>query len=182
MQIALRHSLTSAEISGENRVGADEAVLLQAAGSTRRHLSVCPRRRGLTRARTRCDLIVESSPTTTVGRSLVFASVTILKHRECWGLVVNEAMHVGVPVIATDAVGPAAHGLVEAGEGFVVPERDVAALGEAMSQMFADDQLAARLGRRARERVAAYTFDAMVDAFELAVEYGIERHHRRRAA
>src|SRR5579883_3483923 len=54
----------------------------------------------------------------------VLPSVTMHDHKECWGLVVNEAFNQGVPVIATDAVGAAAGGLVRDGEtGFVVPER-----------------------------------------------------------
>jgi glycosyltransferase involved in cell wall biosynthesis len=37
-------------------------------------------------------------------RVLVLPSVTTLDFREPWGLVVNEAMHAGVPVIASDAL------------------------------------------------------------------------------
>ena len=47
-------------------------------------------------------------PETLAGaRCLVLPSVTTALDREPWGLVVNEAMHAGVPVIATDAVGAA---------------------------------------------------------------------------
>ena len=113
-------------------------------------------------------------------RGLVLPSVTTSMHRECWGLVVNEAMHAGIPVIATDAVGAAAHGLVEDGStGLVVKERDPVALGTAMTRLFSDDVLAADLGRRARERVSGFTFDAMADAFEAAVEFGIRRREGR---
>ena len=49
--------------------------------------------------------------------------------REPWGLVVNEAMNRGLPVIATDAVGAAAGGLVRDGHnGLVVPAGDAGAL------------------------------------------------------
>jgi glycosyltransferase involved in cell wall biosynthesis len=41
-------------------------------------------------------------------RCLVLPSVTTALDKEPWGLVVNEAMHAGVPVIATDGVGAAA--------------------------------------------------------------------------
>lgn len=113
-------------------------------------------------------------------RGLVLPSVTTSMHRECWGLVVNEAMHAGLPVIATDAVGAAAHGLVEDGHtGLVVKERDPTALGNAMSRLLADDILAADLGRQARDRVSGFTFEAMADAFEAAVEFGIRRREGR---
>ena len=109
-------------------------------------------------------------------RALVLPSVTTEDFREPWGLVVNEAMHAGLPVIATDAVGAAAHGLVEDGvTGLVVPERDPETLGAAMARVLADDVFAGELGRKARERVSSYTFEAMADAFEAAVEYGIRR-------
>ena len=56
---------------------------------------------------------------------LVLPSVTTRETNEPWGLVVNEAMHAGLPVIATDAVGAAAGGLVRDGHnGYVVPERN----------------------------------------------------------
>ena len=45
-------------------------------------------------------------------RCLVLPSITTDLDREPWGLVVNEAMHAGLPVVATDAVGAAAGGLV----------------------------------------------------------------------
>lgn len=113
-------------------------------------------------------------------RALVVPSVTTREDREAWGLVVNEAMHAGLPVIATDAVGAAAHGLVEDGiTGLVVKEQDPEKMGAAMSRLLSDGRLAAELGRRARERVSSYTFDAMADAFETAVEFGIRRHRQR---
>jgi glycosyltransferase involved in cell wall biosynthesis len=109
-------------------------------------------------------------------RALVLPSVTTNDFREPWGLVVNEAMHASVPVIATDAVGAAAGGLVEHGKsGLVVPERSPRALSSAMSQLLSDDVLTGELATGARERVSRFTFDAMADAFESAVDFGL-RH------
>jgi glycosyltransferase involved in cell wall biosynthesis len=109
-------------------------------------------------------------------RALVLPSITTNDFREPWGLVVNEAMHAGLPVVATDAVGAAAGGLVEQElTGFVVPERDPRALSSAMTRLLSDDALTATLAARARERVSRFSFDAMADAFEAAVEFGI-RH------
>jgi glycosyltransferase involved in cell wall biosynthesis len=110
------------------------------------------------------------------GRALVLPSVTTDTFREPWGLVVNEAMHAGLPVIATDAVGAAAGGLVKHGiTGLVVPERNPRALSSAMTQLLSDDVLTSMLATRALERVSQFTFDAMADAFEAAVEFAI-RH------
>ena len=43
---------------------------------------------------------------------VVLPSIPTRDFREPWGLVVNEAFHQGVPVIATEAVGAVAGGLV----------------------------------------------------------------------
>ena len=59
----------------------------------------------------------------------VLPSVPTPRFREPWGLVCNEAMLQGRPVIATDAVGAAAGGLVRDGQdGLVVPAGDAVAL------------------------------------------------------
>ena len=69
---------------------------------------------------------------------------------EPWGLVVNEAFHQGVPVIATDAVGAAAGGLVQHERtGLIVPAGDAAALRAALRRL-QDDPRAARPARRER--------------------------------
>jgi glycosyltransferase involved in cell wall biosynthesis len=110
-------------------------------------------------------------------RALVLPSTTTNAHRETWGLVVNEAMHAGLPVVATDAVGAAAHGLVEDMKtGLVVPERDPDALAQALSKLARSDALVSRLGHAARERAAGYTFSAMADGFEAAVTYARAAH------
>jgi glycosyltransferase involved in cell wall biosynthesis len=107
-------------------------------------------------------------------RCLVLPSITTALDREPWGLVVNEAMHAGVPVIATDAVGAAAGGLVHHDRnGLVVPERDHSALAAAIRKLAADPALAGRLGDQARHDVQRFSHRAMADAFEAAVEHAV---------
>ena len=80
---------------------------------------------------------------------LVVPSIRTRTFREPWGLVVNEAMNRGLPVIASDAVGAAAGGLVRDGvNGLVVPAGDSAALAAAIRRL-AGDAGAARAARRA---------------------------------
>ena len=70
---------------------------------------------------------------------LVLPSVTTRETNEPWGLVVNEAMHAGLPVVATDAVGAAVGGLVRDGQnGYVVPERNPGRLGDAIQRLVGD--------------------------------------------
>ena len=63
-------------------------------------------------------------------------SIATRTFREPWGLVANEAMHAGLPVIATDAVGAAAGGLVRhERNGLVVPAGDASALAGAIERL-----------------------------------------------
>lgn len=105
---------------------------------------------------------------------MVLPSETTEMKREPWGLVTNEAMHAGLPVVASSAVGAAAGGLVQDGRnGYVVPERDAGALAGALRRLLDDADAAARMGAQAREDVRAFTYERMADAFMAAVEYAI---------
>jgi glycosyltransferase involved in cell wall biosynthesis len=101
----------------------------------------------------------------------ILASVPTRRFREPWGLVCNEAMHQGKPVIASDAVGAVAGGLVrDDRNGLVIPAGDVEALKGAIDRLLADHTLREGLGARARLDVAPYNYDAMLDAFGHALE------------
>jgi glycosyltransferase involved in cell wall biosynthesis len=92
---------------------------------------------------------------------VVLPSVPTRDFREPWGLVVNEAFNQGVPVIATDATGAVAGGLVRHERtGLVVPAGDAGALAAALRRMHDEPALRARLGAAARDAVQAYTHDA----------------------
>jgi glycosyltransferase involved in cell wall biosynthesis len=100
----------------------------------------------------------------------VLASVPTARFREPWGLVLNEAMHQSRAVIASDAVGAAAGGLVRDGvTGLVVRAGDPDALTAAIRRLLSDQPLSRRLGQAGREAVGTYTYDAMVRAFDLAL-------------
>jgi glycosyltransferase involved in cell wall biosynthesis len=97
-------------------------------------------------------------------------SIPTARFREPWGLVCNEAMHQGRPVIASDSVGAVAGGLVRQGEtGLVVPSGDHEALMRATDRLLSDDELRERLGTAARTAVKPYTYDAMAEAFGQAL-------------
>ena len=101
---------------------------------------------------------------------LVVPSIPTRTFREPWGLVVNEAMNRRLPVIASDAVGAAAGGLVQdERNGLVVPAGDVGALAEAIGRLAQDPQLRARLGEAGAEDVGAYTHEAWAEGFSRAL-------------
>jgi glycosyltransferase involved in cell wall biosynthesis len=103
---------------------------------------------------------------------VVVPSIPTPRFREPWGLVCNEAMHGGTPVVATTAVGAAAGGLVRDGEtGLVVPAGDPATLAQAIARLLDDAPLRARLGAAGRAAVTAHTYAAMADAFGAALAH-----------
>ena len=107
---------------------------------------------------------------------LVLPSVTTRRSTEPWGLVVNEAMHAGLPVIATDAVGAARGGLVRDGQnGYVVARAQPGATRRRDRRLLADREAARRMGHQARVDAAEFNYDRMADAFEGAVEYAVHR-------
>jgi glycosyltransferase involved in cell wall biosynthesis len=101
---------------------------------------------------------------------LVVPSVPTATFREPWGLVVNEAMNRSVAVVASDAVGAAAGGLVRNGEtGLVVAAGDSGALATAMERLAAEAELRGRLGEAGNRAIAAYTHEAWSDGFSRAL-------------
>jgi glycosyltransferase involved in cell wall biosynthesis len=102
---------------------------------------------------------------------LVVPSIPTRLFTEPWGLVVNEAMNQRCAVIATDAVGAAAGGLVQhERNGLIVPARSPAALADALAELARDRERCAAFGRNGAADVAGYTYSAWADAFVKAVE------------
>ncbi len=102
----------------------------------------------------------------------VLPSITTPQFKEPWGLVINEAFNQGVPVIATDAVGAAAGGLVQHEvNGYIVSERDSEALRQHLQLLLDDDERRLRFGQAARQIVLDWNNAAMVNTFLSAIEF-----------
>ncbi|HUA75325.1 MAG TPA: glycosyltransferase family 4 protein [Solirubrobacteraceae bacterium] len=102
--------------------------------------------------------------------ALVLPSIATRTFREPWGLVINEAMNRGLPVIASDAVGAVAGGLVRDGEnGLVVAAGDSDALAHALARLAGDPELRSRLGEQGARDVQAYTYRAWAQGFSGAL-------------
>jgi glycosyltransferase involved in cell wall biosynthesis len=102
---------------------------------------------------------------------------------EPWGLVVNEALAYGLPVIATDEVG-AAYDLVDPGvNGYMVPAGSARALAEAMRAVreWTPERFERSAGH-SRAKLESWSTDraadAMVDACRLALEHRAEVRSR----
>ena len=117
---------------------------------------------------------VDTLPYYAISDMFVLPSITTNRGKETWGLVVNEAFNQGLPVIATDAVGAAAGGLIENGvNGFIVPEQNSKALANAIQYILNDQTLQKQMSQNALRKIAKWDNELMVKGFEEAVEYVI---------
>ncbi len=109
---------------------------------------------------------------------VVLPSARTRHEAEVWGLVLNEAMSVGKPVIATTAVG-AAYDLIENGiNGYVVNQGDAEALYNALQKMLSNSKKLKKMGAKCREKInERFTYSHMAQGFVAAVQHATERAH-----
>ena len=102
--------------------------------------------------------------------ALVLPSIRTATFTEPWGLVCNEAMHQGTPIVATDAVGAVAGGLVVDGRnGLVAPAGDAAELAARIRTLAKNPQLREGLGRNAARDVSRFSYVAWVKGIQQAL-------------
>jgi 1,2-diacylglycerol 3-alpha-glucosyltransferase len=81
-------------------------------------------------------------------------------HSDPWGLVVNEAMASGLPVIASNVAG-CVRDLVEDGwNGFIVPVSDVRRICSSMELLAKGNDLRGQMGERSLQRIQEYSPEA----------------------
>lgn len=86
-----------------------------------------------------------------------FASCFVLPSiSEPWGLVVNEAMASGLPVLVSSRCGCAADLVEESANGFLFDPEDADAIADVMARISSGIVDLAKMGQRSRERVAAF--------------------------
>jgi glycosyltransferase involved in cell wall biosynthesis len=74
-------------------------------------------------------------------------------HSDPWGLVVNEAMASGLPVIATDVAGCTPDLVLDSITGFVVPAHNPDRLAEALLRVATDREQTLQMGRQAALKI-----------------------------
>jgi glycosyltransferase involved in cell wall biosynthesis len=88
------------------------------------------------------------------------SSVFVLPARhEPWGLIVNEVMNAGRAVIVSNEVGCQPDLVTDGVEGCVFPAGDVDALAEALRSVLLTPRTAEQMGKRALERIGAWSFE-----------------------
>ena len=78
--------------------------------------------------------------------------------RETWGLVLNEAMLFGMPVVTTSAVGAGADLVVADVTGYTFEPGDCVTLAKHLDMLLNDPDARRRMGEAARCRISAYTY------------------------
>jgi glycosyltransferase involved in cell wall biosynthesis len=107
-----------------------------------------------------------------ISRAYACADVLVLPSRydETWGLVCNEGMSCGLPVVVTDKVG-AANDLGRDGvNGFVVSADEPSELADRLRLLVLDAPLRQRLGSAARESVERFSYEVAARGVLSAVE------------
>ena len=86
---------------------------------------------------------------------------------ESFGMTIVEAMHCGVPVVATDCPHGPGEIISHGKDGLLVPlDGGADAYADALLKLVDDRELRLRLGRAARERAAAYAPDVIARRYE----------------
>ncbi len=100
------------------------------------------------------------------------ATVFVLPARhEPWGLIVNEVMNAGCPIIVTDDVGCYPDLVTDGVEGFIYPARDVAALTGALRRILASPETAATMGQAALRRINRWSFEEDIAGLKQALAH-----------
>ncbi|HET9407730.1 MAG TPA: glycosyltransferase family 4 protein [Candidatus Sulfotelmatobacter sp.] len=88
-----------------------------------------------------------------------------------WGLVVNEAMACGLPIIASKVAGCVADLVEDGGNGLVVDAGDIEGLAAALRKLAEQPKLSARFGEISVRKIQAYSPETCAEGFVKAVSF-----------
>jgi len=82
---------------------------------------------------------------------------------ETWGLVINEAMNFGLPVITSNKVGCAGDLICEGENGYTAPWNDLSALVNSLEVLVSDASLRHAFGQRSLEIIKGWSIERTAD-------------------
>jgi 1,2-diacylglycerol 3-alpha-glucosyltransferase len=83
--------------------------------------------------------------------------IVLPTYTDTWGLVVNEAMACGLPVILSRAAGCSSDLIVEGWNGYVIPSQDGDSLARAMQNLARHSDLCADMGANSQKRILEFS-------------------------
>lgn len=92
-------------------------------------------------------------------------------YNETWGLIVNEVMNAGRPIVVTDQVGCQPDLVHDGVNGFVYPAFDVDALATCLRRLIQDPALRATMGENSLRIIRQYSFDQDVAGLREALAH-----------
>jgi len=141
-------------------------VLFVGSGPLRAELEKATARRGLESVR-----FVGFQNQSQLARYYAAADIFVFPSAyEPYGLAVNEAMCLGLPIVTTPAVASAADLVREGENGFLFPVGDIEALGQRLERLAADAALRRRMGERSRQLIATWDYSRAVEVIVEALE------------
>jgi glycosyltransferase involved in cell wall biosynthesis len=93
---------------------------------------------------------------------------------DIWGLVVNEALSMGKPVICTERIG-AAELVRDGGNGYIVPIRSPAEIADRIERLYNDRQLLNRMSEEALDITERWNSKLAIESLKSLVHYVREK-------
>jgi len=105
-----------------------------------------------------------------LARVMAFATGLVLPtHSDTWGLVVNEAMACGLPVVVSRVAGCAADLVQDGWNGFIVNPRERHNLTDVLARLAGDERLCSRMGQNSLIRIRDFSPQKCADGLATAV-------------
>lgn len=96
---------------------------------------------------------------------------------EAWGLVVNEALSMSLPVVATEAVGCVPDLVQDGRNGYVVAPGDVATLRQALRRLAEDRPRREQMGKESRAIFEEFnSYEKEYRGFDAAIRFVLTHH------
>lgn len=108
-----------------------------------------------------------------VGDVLILAS-----NEEPWGLVINEAMAAGLPIISSDECGASLDLVQDYRNGFVIPAGQEGALKEKISYLF-ENNLTNSYGEESKRIISQWSFTNSAKNFNEMIEFICKKNIRK---
>lgn len=96
---------------------------------------------------------------------------------EAWGLVINEALSMSLPVVTTEAVGCVPDLVQEGRNGYVVAPGDVETLRQALRTLVEDRPRREQMGKESRVIFEEFnSYERAYRGFDSAIRFALQRH------